>query len=307
MPGVSTLATIALTVAGVALIALALRDVFDALFHESGKGVLSRLLMRGVWRVFRRLAGGPTERLELAGPVSLIVVVLTWATLLVVGWALVLVPHFPAGYEYSTESSGRLLDALYVSLVTLTTVGFGDIAPSEGWIRLLSPVEALIGFGLLTASVSWLLSIYPALSRRRSLAYEMHLLGGAQERIGAKVTELEAGAADSLLSEITSRLVAVERDLVAFPVSYYFAQADRRFALPAVMPAVVGLADAGRAEGMPDRVRLRATMLREAIDDFAATTADFHRSRGESTEDLLGDYARDHMLEPDALTPRARS
>ena len=44
------------------------------------------------------------------------------------------------------------------------------------------------------------------------------------------------------------------------------------------------------------RVRLRATMLREAIDDFATTTARFHRSGAESTDELLAGYASDHLL-----------
>jgi voltage-gated potassium channel Kch len=295
----STAATIVLSLAGLVLIGAALHDVFDALFHESGRGVLSRIVVRSVWRLVRRLAGGPTRRLELAGPVALIAVVLVWAALLVVGWALILLPHFPSGFTLQGGSSGKLVDALYLSLVTLTTVGFGDISPAEGWIRLVAPVEALIGFGLLTASVSWLLSIYPALSRRRSLAYEIHLLGHAQEKIGTKLTELDEGAAEGVYSELTSRLVAVERDMVAFPVAYYFAQSDERFSLPAMLPALLALADEGRADGMPASVRMRATMLREAIGDFATTAASFHgEATGDdaNTEKRVAAYARDHML-----------
>jgi hypothetical protein len=46
----------------------------------------------------------------------------------------------------------------------------------NGWLQLITPLEALLGFGLLTGSISWLLSIYPALLRRHSLAYEIALL-----------------------------------------------------------------------------------------------------------------------------------
>jgi hypothetical protein len=285
-----------LTVAAVVLVAVALRDVFDTLFHESGRAVLSRLLMRGVWRVFRRLGG--RRRLSLAGPIALIVVVMSWALMLVVGWALLLMPHMPDDFAFTTPSqSGRLVESLYLSLVTLTTVGFGDVSPAEGWLRLVTPLEALIGFGLLTASVSWLLSIYPLLSRRRSLAYEIHLLTEAEAKTGRAVTDMESSAAVAVYSELTSRLVSVERDMVTFPVAYYFAEADPRFALPAAMPSLLRLAEAGCAAAHPEPVRLRATMLRDAIDDFAHTTAvRFHRSVAESTEDLLDDYARDHLL-----------
>ena len=293
----STLPTVGLTVLGVLLIAIALRDVFDTLFHETGRAVLSNVIMRGVWRTFRRLGG--RRRLALAGPISLIAVVMSWAALLIVGWALVLMPHMPDAFAFSTGApSGRVVESLYLSLTTLTTVGFGDIAPAEGWLRLIAPLEALIGFGLLTASVSWLLSIYPLLSRRRSLAYEIHLLSEAQSETQSEVTEVEPWAAESVYSELMSRLVSVERDMVTFPVAYYFAEADTRFALPAAMPSLLRLAEAGCAEEAPAPVRLRATMLRDAIGDFARTTAQrFHGSAAEDTDELLADYARDHLLE----------
>ena len=303
----STLATVLLTIAAVVLVGIALRDVFDTLFHESGRAVLSRLLMRGVWRVFRRLGG--RRRLSLAGPIALIVVVMSWATMLVVGWALLLMPHMPDAFAFGdAPRSGRVVESLYVSLTTLTTVGFGDISPAEGWLRLATPLEALIGFGLLTASVSWLLSIYPLLSRRRSLAYEIHLLTEAEAKTGEPLTGLDPAAAESVYSELTSRLVSVERDMVTFPVAYYFAEADSRFALPAAMPALLRLADAGRAEGVAEPVRLRATMLRDAIDDFARTTAErFHGSAAEGTEELLDDYAQDHLLASETGDASVRS
>jgi voltage-gated potassium channel Kch len=303
----STLPTVTLTVLAVLVIAVALRDVFDTLFHESGRAVLSTLITRGVWRLFRRLGG--RRRLALAGPVSLIAVVMSWAALLIIGWALFLMPHMPEAFAFTTgERSGRVVESLYLSLVTLTTVGFGDIAPADGWMRLVTPLEALIGFGLLTASVSWLLSIYPLLSRRRSLAYEIHLLTEAEGETAAGVTEMEPWAAESVYSELMTRLVSVERDMVTFPVAYYFAEADPRFALPAAMPSLLRLAEAGCADDVPAPVRLRATMLRDAIGDFAHTTAQrFHRSTAEDVEELLDDYARDHLLEGSTGDASART
>jgi hypothetical protein len=293
----STLPTVVLTVLAVLLIAAALRDVFDTLFHETGRAVLSSVIMRGVWRAFRRLGG--RRRLALAGPISLIAVVMSWAALLIVGWAVLLMPHMPDAFSFATSAhSGRVVESLYLSLTTLTTVGFGDIAPAEGWVRLVAPLEALIGFGLLTASVSWLLSIYPLLSRRRSLAYEIHLLTEAESETDTGLTSMEPWAAESVYSELMTRLVSVERDMVTFPVAYYFTEADSRFALPAAMPSLLRLAEAGCGEDVPGPVRLRATMLRESIGDFARTVATrFHGSAAQDTQELLDDYARDHLLD----------
>lgn len=47
-----------------------------------------------------------------------------------------------------------LLDVIYLSAITFTTVGFGDLAP-VGPIRFLSGTEALTGFVLITWSASF--------------------------------------------------------------------------------------------------------------------------------------------------------
>jgi hypothetical protein len=292
------------TVAGIALIAIALRDIFDALFHQGARGVLSRSLMRGTWWVFHRLTRLRRGLLPIAGPTMLLLIVGTWASMLTLGWALIFLPQLPEGFYFSSvpgdQAHGTFVDAVYLSLVTLGTIGFGDITPVHSWLRLVMPLEALLGFGLLTGSISWLLSIYPALLRRHSLAYEISLLREAEDDRGLGIGDLDDDAAEELYAELTSRLVAVERDLVTFPISYYFAAGDRRFALSRVMPYLLELAGRGDREGLPASLRLRATLLREAIDDFARTTAvRFHGHGSDSTLELLEAYARDHYRSPD--------
>ena len=62
------------------------------------------------------------------------------------------------------------------------------------------------------------------------------------------------------------------------------------------MPYMLELAERGAHEEKPFGVRLRATLMREAIDDFARTTADgFHQSRSDATGELLDAYAENHL------------
>jgi hypothetical protein len=156
-------------------------------------------------------------------------------------------------------------------------------------------MEALLGFGLLSASISWLLLIYPVLARRRSLAYEVWLLLETEHRTGTALEDVEPEAAQRVYAELTSRLIAVERDFVNFPISYYFAEQDQRFSLAAVAPELLRMAQRGAEEKAPESVRLRAIMLVEALSDLSATAASrFHRKRTESTAEALAAYAADH-------------
>jgi Ion channel len=288
--------TVLATGAGVALILVACRDIFDTLFHPEGKASLGRLATRAVWLAMRRLFGRNRRALALAGPLGMIVVITTWAALLIVGWALVFLPHVDDGFRVAPGvEGGDAVHALNISLVTLTTLGFGDLTPQEEWLRIITPLEALLGFGLLSASVSWLLLVYPVLSRRRSLAYEVSLLRREEEDTGASLMDLEPETAERVLAELTSRLIAVERDLVNFPVTYYFVEDDARFSLAATAPYLIELAERGAAEGVPNRIRLRAKLLSEALGDLAATSSSFHGVEGEAPAALLEAFARDHL------------
>jgi len=176
-----------------------LRDAFEALFHPDGRMALSRAVMRGYWWLFHLVGAHRPRLFALAGPAMLLTILMLWAALLAIGWAFVLWPHFPDGFRFADElgpDAGQrgLVDALYMSLVTLGTIGYGHISPASDLLRLLVPLEALVGFALLTASVSWLLTVYPALSRRRSLAYEITLLREVTRR-GAATSSSAAGAA----------------------------------------------------------------------------------------------------------------
>jgi ion channel len=310
----SPAAAVSCTIAGSALIAIVLRDAFETLFHPDGRRTLSRAVMRASWRGFHRLGRGRPGSLALAGPCTLVAILGIWALLLALGWALLLWPHFPAEFRFARELAPAhrhgLVEAFYVSLVTLGTIGYGDISPASGLMRLLAPAEALVGFALLSAAISWLLSVYPALSRRRSLAYEMTLLRDALGPDGQlDFARRSPRTAERVFAELLSRLVAVERDLVTIPLSYYFGERDERFSLAAVMPWLLELADHSVSDAVPEPARLRARMLRAAIDDFARTAAmRFHGAGGaDSAAALLAQYARDHLREPVAARDRARS
>jgi hypothetical protein len=129
--------------------------------------------------------------------------------MLTIGWALVYWPWMPGHFLHTAEPDApgsSLRDSLYFSLVTLATLGYGDISPLSGWLRMVAPLEALLGLGLLTGCVSWLLSIFPVLSRRRALAYEIHLLGEA--RIDPDDPGPPSPLPCSVYADLTSRLVA---------------------------------------------------------------------------------------------------
>ena len=55
---------------------------------------------------------------------------------------------------YSLVEGLRVVDAFYFSVVTLTTVGYGDFAPETDAGKLFTAVYVLVGIGILLAFVT---------------------------------------------------------------------------------------------------------------------------------------------------------
>ena len=204
------------TVLGVAVVLAVLRDIFHTLWHPSGHGGLGRQVLAAIWRIGRPRRGHRRVR-ALAGPLAMVVVVMAWVALIVLGWTLIYWPHLDDGF-FITESlketsRGGLLDALYLSMVTLATLGFGDIVPTAEWLRVAVPLQAMLGFVLLTAVVTWVLQVYPALTRRRALAIRLSLLRRADAvRV---LAEEDVPMAANLLEDLAGEVVQARVDLTA--------------------------------------------------------------------------------------------
>ncbi len=293
------------TVAGTLMVLVALRDVFDTLFHPHGRGTVSQGLIRGIWRMMHRLARGNHALLSLAGPIAFIAVIAVWGGLVVVGFALILWPHFPEGFTTaeSIGGGGDLADALYLSLVNLTSLGYGDIVPTAALLRFLGPLETLLGLGLLTASISWILLLYRVLSDHRSLSQEISLLSEAEDATGIGLTDIQPEVAARILADLTSKAVAVHDDLAHSPIAYYFHPRDPRHALPLLLPKLIDVIDVCSRPDRAPALRFQAGVLRRALDDLLETVAqDFLGAAPGDAAGTLEGYRRDHMWSPRSPT-----
>lgn len=281
-----------INIAGAALVLFVLRDVFHTLWHPTSHGGLSRLVMTGLWRLSasvasRRRASG------LAGPIAMVAVVAVWALTVVVGWALIYWPHMPQAFTYTAgllpAEHSSFTDALYISLVNVSTLGLGDIAPTEGWLRILAPLEALVGFALLTATVSWTLGIYPALARRRALALRLSHLS----RTHPTAEQIDADAGAAILDSLAAGISVLSVDFMQYAESYYFHDGDDRTSLACHITYACNLADQAAGARHPD-VSQSAAVLRASLEDLAIILDQrFLHTRG-TPRQVFHAFAEDH-------------
>jgi hypothetical protein len=281
-----------ISLAGAGLVMAALRDLFHTLWHPTRRGGLSRLIMSALWRASQRVPA--RKRLAgLVGPLAMVTVVVTWACTIILGWAIIYWPHMPEAFSFGSglkaAQHADLLDALYVSLVTIATLGLGDIVPTEDWLRIVAPLEALIGFALLTATVTWVLEIYPALARRRVLAIRLALLRQADPL----AQQLDGALGASLLESVATEVVRVRVDFTQYAEAYYFHDGENHVSLASSVGYATELAQRGQAAGHPD-VRLAAGMLAGALEALATVLDEQFLHTGGTPAEVFAAYEADH-------------
>ena len=286
--------TAALTLIGLVLILAAAQDVFRTLFHPAKRGTICDWITQNIWRLFRKFF---PRVLSFAGPVAFVAIVFYWTVSIIVGFALIYLPHLPRAFVFvsglNPATYGSLLGALDVSLGSLITLSTGVYATSR-WIQLLMGIESMFGFALLTASVSWILSIYPVFEHRKSLAHEASLLHFAEWQGIRRLRDAGDSEVQEILIGLASQLITSRNELSQFPITYYFHEDETETALAGILPYLADIAE--QNINRAGAAGLAATVLGGAVDDYLKLIAGgFLNREFTNRQDILRAFADDHM------------
>lgn len=243
---------------------------------------LTRVFYRTTWTVLRGLAAARRDTkkrdalLSYFGPLSLLLLFAFWAVALVFGFALV---HYGDGEQLSGALlPSRFGNALYISGTTLFTLGLGDITPVSPGGRVVTVMEAGIGFGFLALVIGYLPVLYQAFSRREVTISLLDARAGSPPtafellRRHADSEDLGLDALSTLLHEWERWSADLMESHLSYPVLAYFrSQHDNQSwiaSLTAVLDvcalAMVGL------EGMCQyQARMTFAIARHALVDLS--------------------------------------
>lgn len=228
-------------VAASALIFIVLFDAFEVMIlpRRINRAFRpARLYYRFTWFVWRRasclwLAGRWRHGfLSVFGPLSLLGLISWWAAGLIVGFAAL---HWSLGTALTSpgDAPNGFATSLYFSGTTFVTLGYGDFVPARVGGRMLSMVEAGLGFGFLAIVVSYLPVLYQAFSRREITISLLDARAGSPPTAGELLRRLAAARslkmADALLGEWERWAAELLESQVSFQaVSYYRSQHDNQ-------------------------------------------------------------------------------
>jgi hypothetical protein len=158
---------------GALLILIVLWDAFETIVlprRVTRRVRLARLFYRYTWlswsTLVRSMTSGRRQETYLSyyGPLSLLLLLCVWATGLITGFAIL---QWGAGSGInSPDGPVGFTKDFYLSGTTFFTLGLGDITPRTPFARILTAVEAGMGFGFLALVIGYLPLLNQSFSRR---------------------------------------------------------------------------------------------------------------------------------------------
>jgi hypothetical protein len=230
----------------VVLIVVILRDAFEAMLlprritHNFRLARLFYVYSWAPWAALARRLRSVKRRnnfLSVFGPLSVLVLFSVWAVGLIVGFALL---QWSLGSALHTPGEDAGFPVyLYMSGVTLFTLGFGDVTPIYPVGRFLAVAETGIGFAFLAVVISYLPVLYQAFSHREVTIALMDARAGSPPTAAQLLIRLakhrDFALLDRFLEEWERWTAEVLESHVSFPVlSYYRSQHDNQSWLAAL-------------------------------------------------------------------------
>ena len=271
--------------AGVALILAGILDVFFTVLHYDGFGVISIRLYRRLFDVVR-IVTRPLPRkyrafgLSTAAPLMVPVTITVWIFLVSLGYALIYLHGMRSGdFSFAVGSLNPSLgEAFYFSGTAISTLGLGDITPTGGPYQALAISESLIGFGILTLSITYVLGVYNVLQLlgvlTAGLYHQAQDTGDPWSILAPHFPGGEHRGLETHLMDLHRGLVEINEGIRQYPIVYYYHSRHAYRSLPFAFRMIGGMAGAlrwGLPEGHPaSRTPWLPTLLvgLDTITDF---------------------------------------
>jgi F0F1-type ATP synthase membrane subunit c/vacuolar-type H+-ATPase subunit K len=268
-------------VVGVALILIVLWEGFEVVVlprRVLGRVRLTRSFYPVVWPLWKAIAARAPRRfqetwLSFYGPLSLLMSLAVWAAGLIVGFALL---HWAGGSAVSGGSGRRgFLTDLYLSGTNFFTLGLGDVVPRTPLGRVLTVLEAGLGFGFLGLVISYFPPLNQSFSRREVSVSLLDARAGSPPSAGEMLRRHRDAhgieALRALLSEWERWAAEFLESHQSYPVLAYFRSQHENQSWLGALTAVLdtcALVMTGLEGACKRQAELTFAMARHAVVDL---------------------------------------
>ncbi|GAB5350181.1 hypothetical protein [Alteriqipengyuania sp. 357] len=261
---------------GILFLALTVLDALLTILDASGRSIFSARAYRlfwWIWRYTARLlpASMAQRMLSMAAPLMIVMMISVWIGGIVTGFALIFYGGMSFGDVITGGGSQPSLSAAFrLSWVTLSTIGFVEISPSNMMYSVAVALEALLGSVILTFSITYFLSVHRSVLLYDRLVADLHhRMGGKGGPMASVADHLASGDTAGLehwLERLHDGLIGMHQGLSRYPIVYFYRPQASERGLPHTLNALGTIADGltycwpGRSRPIPALRALKAGM-----------------------------------------------
>jgi hypothetical protein len=263
---------------GVIVLALTVLDVLLTVLDANGRSIFSTRIYRICWWAWRHLAKllpYPVAQaaLSTAAPLMIALLIACWIGGVVIGFALIFYGGLSVGDLITGGGSQpSLASAFRLSWVTLSTIGFVEISPSNMAYSVTVALEALMGSVILTFSITYFLSIHRSILEYDRLVADLHhRMGSGRGPLETVATYMDFDdhrGLENWLGRLHQGLIGMHQGLGRYPIIYFYRPKDPNRSLPRTLQALAEISEglewcfpaSARERRSPSLAALRAGM-----------------------------------------------
>ena len=252
-----------------------MEGLWTTIWVDGNSAPFTSRLTTAIWKLFRMLINSKHHKaLSLAGPIILLLTVISWIVFLWFGWALLFYAVPESILVKSTNSSPDFSDCLWYVAYTMFTVGNGDFVPQGDVWQVLSSLVAFTGMGMVTLSITYVLQVVSAVANKRAFSSQITSIGKTPEEFVKKQWTGDGfGAIELQLNSLSGQLSTLSEQHLAFPILHYYHAArieKSQDVAIAILDDALTLIELGVEEKyQPAETILSST--RQTVDSFLTT------------------------------------
>jgi len=216
---------------GVILLIITAADLINTSLSVRGAGFISKRLSISIWRVLLAINKkmGHRKVLEIGGAIILVSILINWLLLIWISASLLFISYPDSLMNVETNSSTTVINKIFYTGYTLSTLGLGDMEPSGNFWDILTAILSFTGLILISIAITYLIPVVSSEIIKRKISVNINTLGGSVDEIllnywnGKDFKELEL----PFISLIDSIILHAQNHK-AYSVLHFFHSSDKK-------------------------------------------------------------------------------
>jgi hypothetical protein len=216
---------------GIILLIITAADLISTSLSVRGAGFLTRRLSKSIWSTLLIINKkmGRKKVLQFGGAIILVSILINWLLLIWLSASLLFISSPNSLMNVETNSTTTVVNKIFYTGYTLSTLGLGDIEPEGDFWDILTAILSFTGLILISIAITFLIPVVSAEITKRKISVNINTLGGSVEEIllnywnGKDFKELEQP-----FIPLIDSIILHAQNHKAYSVLHYFHSSDKK-------------------------------------------------------------------------------